>query len=184
MKMKILTIFLISVLSLSIAGWFVTNSDLQQQINELQEQNAGLQGQNGDLQEENDQMQEQLDLLQKRLDFNPRVLITNFSSQYGWQNVVGMTIAMTFNVSVQNFGISDIEGLTVEIKRLNVDEDPYNITRKLDVLHAGEAIEFREIFVIGWDLYFGGFHDRSLGASVKLGEVILDVRYFMPHQYL
>lgn len=184
MKMKSLVVFLIAVLSLSVAGWLVTNNDLQQQINELQEQNAELQGQNRDLQGKNDELQEQLNLLQKRLDFNPRVLITNFSSQYGWQNVVGMTIAMTFNVSVQNFGISDIEGLTVEIKRLNIDEDPHNITRKLDVLHAGETIEFREIFVIGWDLYFGGFHYRSLEASVKLGEVILDVRYFMPHQYL
>jgi cell division protein FtsB len=175
-KMKILVISLITVLCVSIAGWFVTNSDLQQQITELQEQNR-------DLQEENDELLEQLDLLQKRLDFNASVLITKFSSIYGWSNVVGMTIAMNFNVSVQNFGISDIEGLIVEVKRYGFGEDPSNQTIKLDVLYAGETIEFLSSFVLGWDSYFDNFHGQALTATLKLGEAILDVKHFMPDQY-
>jgi hypothetical protein len=175
-RMKIFTIFLISVLSLSIAGWFVTNIDLQQQINEVQEQNR-------DLKEENDELLEQLDLLQKRLDFNASVLITKFSSEYGWANVVGMTIAMNFNVSVQNFGISDIEGLIVEIKRYGFDEDPHNQTIKLGVLHSGETTEFLSRFILGWDSYFGEFKGHALTATLKLGEAILDMEHFMPDQY-
>lgn len=175
-KLKILVIFLITVLSLSIAGWFVTNSDFQQQIYELQDQNR-------DLQEENDELLEQLDLLQKRLDFKPSVLITKFTSKNGWDNPVGMTIAMLFNVSVQNFGISDVEGLIVEIKRYDFDEDPSNKTIKLGVLPAGETIEFLDSYILGWDSYFDNFHDHALTATLKLGEAILDVKHFMPDQY-
>jgi hypothetical protein len=192
-KIKVSAVILVIVVSLSIAAWFIhnqisclqhQNSNLQDHINELQDHINELQDQNRDLHDKNDELQKQLGLLQKRIDYEPEVLIENFSSPYGWQNVVGMTIAITFNVTIRNTGISDIEGLTVEIKRFKVDEDPYNLTRKLDILHAGETTEFQDSFIVGWNLYFSNFHDRSLVATLKLGEVVLDVRYLLPKQYL
>jgi FtsZ-binding cell division protein ZapB len=169
---------LFAIIAASIATWFVhtqiselqsQNSDLQNQINELQEQNR-------DLQEENGELKQQLDLLQKRVNFEPEVLITNFSSPYGWQYMGGMTGFIQFNIAISNTGISDVEGLTLEIKRLNVDEDPLNITRKLAILHAGETTEIGADFVYSYEL---GFR-LSYVATLKLGEMVLDVQYLSP----
>jgi FtsZ-binding cell division protein ZapB len=193
-KRKTAAIILVTVIALSVAGWFVhnqisellsQNSDLQHQMNELQDQNDELQAQNGELQDENDELQQQLDLLQKRINFEPEVRITEFSSRGGWMNVVGMTIAISIDITISNIGISDIEGLTLEIKRLGVDdEDPYNITRNLSILHAKEKTEIPVGLIEDWDVYFDEFHNRTLEATLKLGDVILDVQYLSPRQYL
>jgi uncharacterized protein YlxW (UPF0749 family) len=114
---------IIVIVVASIADWFANNkiSELQSQNNDLQKQVNELQDQNRELEDENDELQKQLDLLQKRVDFSPEVQITDFSSGAGWLNVVGMTIAIGLDVTIQNTGISDVDGLTLEIKRLNVD---------------------------------------------------------------
>jgi len=185
MNRKALALVLIASIILSIAAWFAQsqiselqsqNSDLEHQINELQDQNR-------DLQDENDELQEQLDLLQKRVDFSPYVQITQFSSKEGWWNPVGVTVALDFNVTIVNTGMSDIEGLTLEIRRLNVDEDPYNITRRLDILPAREKTEIYDHMFLGMTFYFDEFINRSLVATLRLGDVVLDVRHFLPGQY-
>jgi FtsZ-binding cell division protein ZapB len=187
MNKKIATsAILIAIIAASIATWFVhsqiselqsQNSDLQHQINELQDQNR-------DLQDKNDELQEQLDLLQKRIDFSPEVLITEFSSAYGWLNLVGVAISIDLKITISNIGISDVEGLTLEIKRLNVDDDPHNVTIRLGILHAGETTEFLYCYDLDWNVYVSEFHNRSLEAALKLGEVVLDARHFLPSQYL
>jgi len=180
-----LSTVLIAIIALALASWAVHNqlSELQNQIDKLQAENSELQDQNRDLQDQNDELQEQLDLLQKWLDYEPEVLITNFSSRLGWFNPVGVTVAIFFDIKIANTGISDVEGLTLEIKRLNFDEDPYNITRKLDILHAGETTEIGANIVISMERYFDEFLNRSLVATLKLGEVVLDVRHLLPEQY-
>jgi hypothetical protein len=50
-------------------------------------------------------------------------------------------------------GISDVEGLTLEIKRLNVDPDPYNITKRLYVLNAGETAKVQDSFSAGTRIF-------------------------------
>lgn len=184
-KRKVLAIILVTVIALSIAAWFVHNqiSELQGQNSDLQHQINELQDQNRDLQDKNNELQEQLDLLQKWIDDAPEVLITEFSSQYGWWNPVGVAVAVIFNITISNTGISDVEGLTLEVTRLNFDEDPYNITRKLGILHAGETTEIQDDIVISMDLYFAEFHNRSFVATLKLGEVVLYVRHLLPEQY-
>jgi hypothetical protein len=111
------------------------------------------------------------------------VLITEFSSKDGWWNPVGVTLALDLNVTIANTGISDVEGLTLEIKRLNVDEDPYNITRKLDILHAEETTEIYDHIFTGIDFFAAEFLNRSFVATLKLGDVVLDVRHLLPEQY-
>jgi hypothetical protein len=177
--------FLTAIIAASITIWFVysqigdlqsQNGDLRQQINELEDQNRKLEEQKGEL-------QEQLDLLQKRINFAPEVLIEEFSSQYGWWNPVGVAVAIIFNLTITNTGISDVEGLTLEIKRLNFTEDPYNVTRKLDILHAGETAEVQHDILISMDHYFAEFSDRSFVATLKLGEAVLDAKHLLPSQY-
>ena len=185
-KMKVIAIMVVTVIALSVAVWLVhihiselqiQNSDLQNQINELQDQNR-------ELQDENDELQEQLDLLQKRVDFSPDVIITKFSSKDGWWNPVGVTLALDLNITIENTGISDIDGLTLEIKRRSLDEDPYNITKRLDILYAGESAEIYDSIFTGIQFFAAEFRNRSFVATLKLGDVVLDEKYLLPKQYL
>lgn len=182
---KGLAIILIALIA-SLGVWFAydkinglssLNSDLQDRINELQSQNE-------DLHDKNEQLEQQVNLLEEKIDYSPKVRIMKFRSTYGWMNVVGMTIAMHFNITIKNLGVTDLEGLTVEIKRQSVKEDAYNITRGLEVLPAGEETVLQDDFIVGWDTYFGLFHNVPLEASVKLGDVVLDKSYLLPPQYL
>jgi FtsZ-binding cell division protein ZapB len=176
---------IIVIVAASIAAWLVHTqiSELQIQNGDLQEQVNELQDQNRDLQDKNDELQEQLDLLQKRVDFSPEVLITKFSSKDGWWNPVGVTLALDPNITIENTGISDIDGLTLEIKRRNLDEDPYNITKRLDILHAGESTEIYDSIFTGIQFFTAEFRNRSFVAILKLGDVVLDEEYLLPYQY-
>ena len=115
--------------------------------------------------------------------YEPEVVITEFFSLGGWRNPVGVTLEVVFNVTVENTGISDIDGLTLEIKRLNLEEDAYNITKRLDILHAGETTEIQDSIITGIDHYAAEFLNRSFVATLKLGEVVLDERHLLPEQY-
>jgi type II secretory pathway pseudopilin PulG len=171
MKRIALALVLIAITILSIAAWFV-----QSQIGEFQKQVIELQDKNNELQEQNEELQEQINELQKQIDNAAKVMIIEFSSPTGWRNPVGMAMDSIFNVTIMNTGLNDVEGLTLEIKRLNFDEDPYNITRKLDILHSGETTEIQEFIIIGMDLYFDEFYYSSFIATLKLGGLVLHMR--------
>jgi FtsZ-binding cell division protein ZapB len=178
MKRTALAIVLITVIVLSIATWFVHSkiSELQNQISELQAQNSELYDQNRDLQDKNNELQEQLNELQKQIDDAAKVMITEFSSLRGWWNPVGATMAVDLDITILNTGINDVEGLTLEIKRLNFDEDPFNRTITLGIFHAGETIEIQESIIVSMDRYFDEFYNSVFAATLKLGEVVLHVR--------
>lgn len=185
MKRKASAIVLITIVVISVATLLIHNqiSELQNQINELQEQNEELQDQNNELQDQNRDLQEQnselhdrLNELQKQIDNAAKVMITEFSSPYGWWNPVGVTMAVDFNIIILNTGINDVEGVTLEIKRLNFDEDPFNRTRTLGILYAGETTEIRESIIISMDRYFDEFYRSSFVATLKLGGLVLHVR--------
>jgi len=180
------SVVIIVIVAASIATWFVHTqiSELQSQNSDLQDEVDELHGQNRDLQDENDELQEQLDLLQKRVDFSPDVIITKFSSKDGWWNPVGVTLALDLNITIENTGISDIDGLTLEIKRRSLDEDPYNITKRLDILYAGESAEIYDSIFTGIQFFAAEFRNRSFVATLKLGDVVLDEKYLLPKQYL
>jgi FtsZ-binding cell division protein ZapB len=178
MKRTALAIVLITVIVLSIATWFVHSqiSELQNQISDLQAQNSELRDQNRDLQDKNDELQEQLNELQKQIDDARNVMITGFSSLRGWWNPVGVAMVVDLDITILNTGINDVEGVTLEIKRSDFDEDPFNRTRTFGILHAGETIEIQESIVVSMDRYFDEFYNSAFVATLKLGEVVLDVR--------
>jgi FtsZ-binding cell division protein ZapB len=185
MKRKALAFILLTIIVLSFASWLVYNQvrELQNQIEELQSQNSDLheqvselQDQNNELQGQNEELQEQLNELHKQIDDAEKVMITEFSSPTGWRNPVGVAMDVIFNITIMNTGTNDVEGLTLEIKRLNFDEDPFNITRKLDILHVGETTEIQEFIIISMDRYFSEFYSSSFVATLKLGELALHER--------
>jgi hypothetical protein len=149
LRTKILAIILVAVIALSLATWLVHN-----QISELQAQNSELRNQ---------------------LNHVNRVNITDFSSG-GWTNPVGVAMEIGFHVAILNTGINDVGGVTLEIKRLDLDVDPFNITRTVGILHAGETTEIGELYiVISIKQYADEFRDSEFVATLKLGDAILDV---------
>jgi len=185
MKRSALAFILLIVIVLSFASWLVYNqvSELQNQIDKLQSQNSDLheqvselQDQNNELQGQNEELQEHLNELHKQIDNAEKVMITEFSSPTGWRNPVGVAMDVVFNITITNTGTNDVEGLTLEIKRLNFEEDPFNITRKLDIIHAGETTELQEFIIISMDRYFSEFYSSNFVATLKLGELALHER--------
>jgi len=177
-KNKALAIATVTVVSILVTALFVYS-----QISELQNQISKLQAENNELQDQKRELENQLDTLQKLLDYGPEVQITNFSSRMGWWNPVGVSMLVIFDITISNNGISDVEGLTLEIKRYNIDEDPYNKTKRLSILNAGETIAFQTDVFVGMQTYFDEFYKRSFVASLKLGEVVLYVRHYLPEQW-
>jgi hypothetical protein len=140
--------FLIVIIAASVISWFVYT-----QISDLQTQNSELRNQ---------------------LNHVNRVNITDFSSG-GWTNPVGVAMMIDFHVTILNTGINDVGGVTLEIKRLNLDVDPFNITRTLGVLHAGETTEIKDLYiVISIKQYADEFRDSEFVATLQLGETILN----------
>ena len=178
MKRSALAFILLIVIVLSFASWLVYNqvSELQNQIDKLQSQNSDLHEQVSELQDQNNELQEHLNELHKQIDNAEKVMITEFSSPTGWRNPVGVAMDVVFNITITNTGTNDVEGLTLEIKRLNFEEDPFNITRKLDIIHAGETTELQEFIIISMDRYFSEFYSSNFVATLKLGELALHER--------
>jgi FtsZ-binding cell division protein ZapB len=183
---KILAVATVTIVALLVAALFAVNQicQLQNQVSELDGQNSDLQNQmndlqeqNSDLQDENDGLQQQLDLQQKWLDYQPQVRITEFSGG-GWWNPVGVTLALDFTIKIYNSGISDVEGLTLEIKRYGFDEDPFAFTKKLDIL-AGNTTEIHHSIYMGLSDY-DEYQNNAFVATLKLGDAVLDVGYYQP----
>jgi TolA-binding protein len=184
---KILAVATVTVVALLVVALFAYNqiSQLQNQVSELESQNSDLQNQindlqeqNSDLQDENDELQQQLDLQQKWLDYQPQVRITEFSGG-GWWNPVGVTLALDFTIKIHNSGISDVEGLTLEIKRSGFDEDPFAFTKRLDILLAGNITEIHHSIFMSLSDY-DEYQNSAFVATLKLGDVVLHARYYQP----
>jgi hypothetical protein len=176
-KRELLAIVLGAVVVLSVAGWFVNNqiNDLQKHVKEFQSQNSDLQDQVNQLQDQNNQLRTQVYYLQKLIAKELVVEITEFSSPTGWMPLGGMTGFIELDLEISNSGILDVDGLTLEMKMLGY-EDFKNRTINLDVLHVGETTEIKDWFIYGWEEGIG----HSYEATLKLGEVVLDVQYFHP----
>lgn len=122
------------------------------------------------------ELQEQLSELQKPIDDARKVMITEFSSPTGWWNPVGITIAVNFNITILNTGINDVEGIVLEIKTLNFDENPLTRTRAIGILNAGERTIIQDTIIIGMQSYLDEYYNSSFVATLKLGKVVLHNR--------
>ena len=117
------------------------------------------------------QIQEQLNELKRQIEIEKNVKIVDFSSP-GWWNPVGVWVIADFNVTIMNNCTYDVDGVIVEIRRLDFQEDPNNITRAIGVLSAGEMISIQDTLNSGFNAFAEG--SQCLVATLKVGNEIVD----------
>jgi hypothetical protein len=130
-------------------------------------QNISLQNQNTEL---NNQISELENQLSKVTNL---VKITRFTKT-GFSPIVGMLIESTANVTVHNFGINDVNGLTLSIKFYDVETlfEPLQIGN----LSAGEERKISHSIL--WILTYDS--DEPFVATLWLGDQLLD-EYILEH---
>jgi hypothetical protein len=171
-KRKAVAFILIAVFAVSAAAWLVYTqvSELQNQISELHAQNDELQDQIGELQNQNSALQDKLDKI-----YEGPVQIADFKWTSNWgAGPVFPQWGRSFNITLQNMGIMDVEGISVDIKPLSNNTEKWSLT----MLYAGKigytpfdgklnASEIRELR--------GGFV-KSLEQTPDLGEKTFLIR--------
>ena len=107
----------------------------------------------------------------------PDVKITNLSVDRRWANLVGVSLFLYFNITIQNMQTSDIHDVTLVVKMDNLDANVCtNYTEKIDVLHAAESKDVVMGFIDTSYDHISEVVDSDFVATVKVGETILDER--------
>jgi FtsZ-binding cell division protein ZapB len=155
MKWKLFAAVTLTIVAVFIAALFVQSkfSELQNQINELQTQNSDLQNQISELQAQNSELQDQISELEdQKSGFQEKlrellgipVKITAFDWVEGFNPYVSLTFVNEVKVTVENYGIEEISGITLTVKLVNnvtllSNSQPF-VTR-INALQAGESRE-------------------------------------------
>jgi hypothetical protein len=185
MNRTALALFLIAVIALSVATWFVNNqiSGLQNQIAALQAQNSELQDQNRDLEEKVSELQLQNREKQDRLaDFtyqlalerHLRVKITAFTWEGGFNPIVCVTLSHPINVTVQNDEVIPVSGLTLTFTLVNKNRSTQiggSGATRIDRLNAEES---REIGGAVYTTIGTSLDDAVCVVTLTVGDIVLD----------
>jgi hypothetical protein len=151
-------------------GSFILKSANCKIKSELHAQNDELQDQIGELQNQNSALQDKLDKI-----YEGPVQIADFKWTSNWgAGPVFPQWGRSFNITLQNMGIMDVEGISVDIKPLSNNTEKWSLT----MLYAGKigytpfdgklnASEIRELR--------GGFV-KSLEQTPDLGEKTFLIR--------
>ena len=118
--------------------------------------------------------------LEKHIQIAKSVRIVDFSSP-GWWNPVGVWVMADFNVTIMNSCIYDAEQVIVEIRGLDFEEDPSNVTRSIGTLHAGEILSIQDTLNFGFNEFAEG--SQCLVATLKVGNDTVDSRVIYLQQY-
>ena len=142
------------------------NSEIQNQLDELQIHNSELENQINDLQNQNSELQNLISEQEAQLSkFTNRVNITGFSTS-GFSPVGALLIQSKANVTIQNLGVNDVEGLTLIINCSAAENLAQ--TYSLDVLLSGEKRE------ISGSVYWTLGQSVKVTVTLKLGDIVLD----------
>ena len=178
---KLVAVLIIVIILLgSVCGvLFYQISNMQNQISNLENQTSVLEGQIGEYQNQTGQLENQINELEaqnlelentlEKVSNASLVQITAFTVT-GFRPMVNVVIESDAFVTVQNFGNTTVEGLTVTFESAS-----YMINFSVGVgrLEAGEAKNVSKDIL--WALNDGpSFH---FVATLKLGDVILDERF-------
>ncbi len=159
----------ITIFGLASVSLFVVNQNIS-----LQNQLGDYQGQITELQNQNSELNNQISELENQLSqVTNLVKITRFTKT-GFSPICGMLIVSTANVTVHNFGINDVNGLTLSIKFYDVEtlSEPLQIGN----LSAGEerTISHSILWILTND------PDEPFVATLWLGDQLLD-EYILGH---
>jgi len=164
---------LVFVLATIIFLLIVVSGFLGYQLNSIQNLNSELRNQNSDLFNQNSELLNINSELEDHLNkVTNQASITRFS-------IVGFTPSMGFviyesnvYVKIRNFGINDIEGLTLVI--VCFGDEKLAETVQIDTFRAGEE---QEIYTHAYWIYGS---DGTSVATPKLDHMILD-EYILPY---
>jgi len=141
-------------------------SELESQIDECQNQTSEMKNQIDELEQQNLELQNQTLELESLIDkFTNRVKITKFSSA-GFNPMVGLLISSSANVTIQNFGINDVENLTLIVTTKGTED--FSITNRVNLICVGET----QIISTHYYWYLGSTDGPKV--TLMLGETILD----------
>ena len=162
---------LVVVLSITIVILGIVSGFLFYQLNAIQSLNRELGSQIAELQNQNSELQNQISEQETQLSkYTNLVKITDVTIESGFNPYIGLTLHNSVNVTIENLGVNDVEGLTLTIEHSSPSVGkPYS----LEVLRSGEKREingdlFSVVGTTGW-----------VTVTLKLGEVIID-EYIIP----
>ncbi len=118
-----------------------------------------------------------------------QVRVTAFTvDSEGWKNLGGLLLTCSFNISLRNMGLNDVEGLKLRVKmfvngsEIDVRNNIFGVDEGLvnDTLHSGAVRSFRGEML--YSLHQRGAIDTigghpagaSYAAQVMLSETVLD----------
>jgi uncharacterized protein YlxW (UPF0749 family) len=156
------------------------NAEAQDQLGELQTQNDELENQILEMQNQNSELQNQIDALQNQNDEfqnqikEQEIQLSNYTDLveiaevevYGFAPLVGVTIRSAADVTIENIGVNDVEGLILSVVHSSTADHPH--TENLDVLHLGEKRKINSY--VFWA--FGTI--GNITVTLNLGNVTLD----------
>lgn len=164
MNRTALAIFLIAVITLSVATWFVNNqiSGLQNKVDALQLQNREKQDRLADF------------TYQLALERHLRVKITAFTWKGGFYPIAGLTLSHPITVTVQNDEVIPVSGLTLTFTLVNKNRGTQigsSGARQIDRLNAEES---REIGGAVYTILNTSLDDAVCVVTLTVGNSVLD----------
>ena len=135
-------------------------SQLENQITELETQLDDLEAQNLELQNHTGELESQLSALENAT----LVQITDIKKIDAW-NPTGVAIFVELNVTVQNFGVNDVERLLLVVD--HVSGSFSNSTKWIGPINAGEERTFKTMGTCNYA------HPLSFVVTLKLDDIIL-----------
>ena len=158
------------------------NSELTDQITQLQDQKNELEEENSELQEQNDKLERQNTELQNMLlkEVNyvgllaGNVKITSLSIHHPGLIVFGHA-RWTFDVTIQNTGLVDLMGATLNVKMPSGDYSYYwTSTLQLENIGSGDECTISMEAASDINGYMAYFTPSSYVAVLKLDNIVLD----------
>ena len=166
----------LAIIAVTIVALLVGTLFIYIQINELQNQIGKLKAKISELQEQNSELQNQLSELHEAIG---KVKIVALSVE-GWNNPGGLMYVKPFNVTIQNNGIHDAYGITLNCKITgNQSSLSYNfhyadpLENTQDVIHAGESRVMRVFLETSLELV-SRFSGCNLVALLMFSNIVLD----------
>lgn len=121
-------------------------SELQNQNSELRDDTSELRSQITELQNQNSNLQDEVNELKTKLsNYTDWVEITNVTIEPG-NPICGLTYISYVNVTVENFGLNNVEGLKLSIQHTSLKDLPVPEIFTLDVLRPGEKRKIQGYF--------------------------------------
>lgn len=161
----ILLSFICGILFYQISDLQSQNSDLPDQICQLENQVSELETQLGDLEQQNIELQNQTSALEECLN---KASNANLVTITGMKWYYSLMLYYPIDITVQNFGTSDVDGLKLIITTDSGDDQFREIP--VGLLKAGETKVINEQFV---HTFYQG--SDFVFATLMIDELILDI---------